>query len=251
MDLREYLRVFRKSWALIVLCSILGVAGGALVFGLIPVKYTSTADLYVSVRTTSGDTANELLSGTYYASQVVTSYLDVVTSAAVLDQVINDNDLPFTKDELAEMVGVNSPEGTVLISIRVTDLDAARAATIANAVSDVFESVVENELEATNVDGESRVEIQLIDPAVPSVDRDGWGMPTFIALGLIVGFLVGLGVALCVSLLDTRTHSVEDLKQITDAPMLGAIPSNQNDDERRLIMIGAPTSAGAEAIRKL
>ena len=105
MELRDYVRILHKHWVLIVACLLLGVAAAAAYSIVVTPKYVATTELYVSVR--SGDSAvtGDLVQGTNFARQAVTSYVDVVDSAIVLDRVIGELQLDTSSAELGVAVG--------------------------------------------------------------------------------------------------------------------------------------------------
>src|SRR5699024_12344578 len=54
-------------------------------------------------------------------------------------------------------------------------------------------------------------------------------------LGLLVGLFAGLGLAILTAVLDTRVHSVRDIKQITAVPVVGRIPHDPTIDSDPLV----------------
>src|SRR5690606_9548990 len=103
-----------KNWILILVLTVVGVGGGAGYAFLQEPKYVATTQLYVSVRT-SGAATGDLVQGTTFARQMVTSYVDIVDTALVLDPVIEELGLNQTSFELGERVTATTPLNTVLI----------------------------------------------------------------------------------------------------------------------------------------
>ena len=112
MELRDYVRILHKNWILILILLVLGLAGGAGYAALQAPKYVASTQLYVSVRT-EGAATGDLVQGTTFARQMVTSYVDVVNTALVLDPVIDELGLDTT------VAGLASREG-----VRIDDADA-------------------------------------------------------------------------------------------------------------------------------
>jgi hypothetical protein len=90
VELRDYIRILRKNWILIVACALLGVAAASAVSIAATAKYVSSTELYVSVRSGSESATAELVQGTSFARQAVTSYVSIVNSARVLTPVIDE-----------------------------------------------------------------------------------------------------------------------------------------------------------------
>lgn len=83
-------------------------------------------------------------------------------------------------------------------------------------------------------------------PVSPKPARNG-------ALGLAVGLVFGLGMALLYEYLDNTIKSSEEAEQLYGAPVLGLIPAEkfEKDEGRRLTIIQHPGSPAAEAYRVL
>ena len=86
MDLREYLRVLRRRWLLIVACLLLGTAIGALIIIRSTPQYASTARLFVS--TPSSDANAQAYQGGLFSQQRVTAYADLIKGSTVAEKVI-------------------------------------------------------------------------------------------------------------------------------------------------------------------
>ena len=247
MDPREYLRILHKHWVLVVVCVLLGIAAAAAYSVVVTPKYVATAELYVSVR--SGDSAatGDLVQGTNFARQAVTSYVDVVDSAIVLDRVIEELQLTDrTRRELATQVEAASPLNTVLIEISVTDSDPELAAEIANSTGRNFADVVVNELEKPEGEAPSLVRIETIQPADVPTAPSSPNVPLNLALGGLIGLALGIGIAVLRSVLDTRIHSLRDIEHVTDRPLLGGIALDPEASKRPLIVHADPRNPRAE-----
>lgn len=74
-----------------------------------------------------------------------------------------------------------------------------------------------------------------------------------IGLGLIVGLLLGSLIALLLEKMDERIKSVEDLKKLSDLPVLGIFPNTKVRGRGRqaVLVTENPNSAMAEAFRSL
>jgi len=251
VELRDYLRIIHKNWILIVAFSLLGVAAASTVSIVATPKYVSSTELYVSVRSGVDSATSELVQGTSFARQAVTSYVSIVNSARVLEPVIDDLGLDVTSQQLAARVTAGSPLNTVLIQISVTDDDPVMAANIANSVGENFIDVVVNVLEKPEGDGASMVKIETVQPALPAAKPASPNVPLNLVLGLLVGLAVGIGTAVLRTVLDTRIHSSHDVELVTDKPLLGGISFDPDAQKRPLVVHVDPRSPRAESFRTL
>ena len=248
MELQDYLRIFRKNWVLILVSTLI-ITGAAAAWSMIQTpKYQATSQLYVSVRT--GDASvGDLSQGTNFVRSAVTSYVDVVGTAIVMDQVSEELGGALSPAELASAVSASSPTNTVLINISATDSDPEQAALIANTTSAVFADVVTNQLERPSEGAPARVQVDVVQPAQvpggaisPNVTRN-------LALGFMLGLMLGLGLAVLRSVLDTKIRTRQDVASITDDPVLGRIVFDPDSTTRPLLVQDDPTSPRAEAFR--
>ena len=251
MELRDYLRILHKNWIIIVALSLLGIAAASTVSIVATPKYVSSTELYVSVRSGVDSATSELVQGTSFARQAVTSYVSIVNSARVLEPVIDDLGLDVTSQQLAARVTAASPLNTVLIQISVTDDDPVMAANIANSVGENFIDVVVNALEKPEGGGASMVKIETVEPALPAAKPASPNVPLNLVLGLLVGLAVGIGTAVLRTVLDTRIHSSHDVELVTDKPLLGGISFDPDAQKRPLVVHVDPRSPRAESFRTL
>lgn len=251
MELRDYIRILHKSWAFIIAATLLGVGLAAVASLLETPQYQAKTQLYVSVRSDSSATG-ELVQGTNFARQIVASYVDVVRTSVVLEPVIEELGLDITPAELAETVSASSPLNTVLINISATSTDPQQAADIANATGQSFAQVVQTQLEGDGKDAQSSiVRLTTTQPAVASETPTSPNTKMNLALGFLLGLALGVGVAVLRSVLDTRIHSLHDIEQITEKPLLGGIAFDPDTKERPLIVHADPRNPRAESFRSL
>ncbi|MDH6235367.1 polysaccharide biosynthesis tyrosine autokinase [Cryobacterium sp. CG_9.6] len=251
MELKDYVRILHKSWILILASVLFGIAAAAGAAIATTPTYIASTQLYVSVQAADGAATGELLQGTSFARQAVVSYVDVVNSAIVLDEVITELNLDLTAAELAETITSASPLNSVLIDVSVTNSDPQLAAQIANSVGQNFSKIVVNQLEKPNGETVSPVKIATIQPAIMPTAPASPNVPLNIALGLLVGLAVGLGLAVLRSVLDTRIHALHDIELVTDSPMLGGITNDPEARLRPLVVHSDPKNPRAESFRAL
>lgn len=251
LELRDYIRILRKNWLLILLAAVLGTAGAGAFSLLSTPLYQASTTLYVSVRSASESGVSELTQGGSYARSQVLSYADVIGSAVVLERVVEDLKLDMTVAELAEMVSASSPADTVLLEIDVTGPDAGQAAAIADSVGANFSEVVSKVLEPAEAGGTSPVQVSTIEPATAPLEPVSPNTTRNLALGLLLGLMAGVGLAVLRFALDTHIRSPQDVERLTDAPVLAGIVDDPKAERHRLIVHESPRSVRAESFRSL
>ena len=68
--------------------------------------------------------------------------------------------------------------------------------------------------------------VEIVDKAVPSARPVRPNKPLNIALGIIIGLVVGVGLAFFIEYLDTSVKTIDDVERSLQCPVLGVIPQN-------------------------
>src|SRR5258705_4857078 len=88
--------------------------------------------------------------------------------------------------------------------------------------------------------------VQIVDRGVQGSRPVRPNKPLNIALGIIIGLVVGVGLAFFIEYLDTSVKTIDDVERSLQAPVLGVIPQNVG-----LLVEEGPESPHAEAYRVL
>ena len=81
----------------------------------------------------------------------------------------------------------------------------------------------------------------------------GKQLKQYAVLGVGLGAILGIGLALLRDSLDSQLHSADDVAAVLELPLLAHIPPppRQLERERKLVMVADPTSWSGEAFRRL
>ena len=248
MELKDYIRVIRKRWQIIVAVMLVVLAGAALATTLSPKVYEAQTRLFVS--TAAGGDSNDLMAGSSFTQQRVKSYADVITTPNVLDPVISSLGINTTAARLGAQITATVPLDTVIIEVAVTNTNPRVAAQVADAVGRQFTKTVAD-LESVTKGQPSPVKVTVVSaPTVPTAPISP--KPTRnLALGVVLGLLLGLGLALLRDLLDTTIKGEKDCAEVSDVPVIGGIAFDPEASKNPLIVQADPHSPRAEAFRTL
>jgi polysaccharide biosynthesis transport protein len=249
VELRQYLRVLRAHWVLIVLSVVVCTAAAVGVAATRTPTYQAETQLFVTARPSAED-AGATYQASVFSQERVLSYVQMVSSPAILEPVIDELELQEATGELAGKIHASVPTGTVLLNITVADESPRQAAAIAEAVARQFSAFV-SRLETPAGASVSRVTViptkLAAVPAGPSSPR----RPVYAALGLLFGIVLGVGGAFVREALDRRIRTEDDASSAADAPVLASVAERGGSKVRPLVVSIEPASRRAEAYRRL
>ncbi|WP_229074096.1 polysaccharide biosynthesis tyrosine autokinase [Actinoplanes sp. DH11] len=249
MSLAELLHAVRVRWIIVLITVVAGLGVAAGVSWRQPERYEAGTQLFVSMTLRGTASSSQLAQGSDFTRERVKSYADIVNSPLVLDAVRERLGLPLTTEELASMIEVSSPLDTVLLDIRVTDTSKERARQIASALGTEFPRFVDR-LELPSGAVVSPVKVSVSGPATVRTDPVSPSWPMNLAVGLLLGLVAGIGYAVVRQLTDRTIRSQDQAAQLTEIPVLGAVPADSMMKTRPLIIDDGATPR-AEAFRQL
>lgn len=218
IDLTE---LFMALWSKLHIIIMAGVLAALIAFVgtsfFVTPKYTSETKVYVLTRadSTAGITYNDLQTG----AQLTQDYMELVTSRPVLEQTIAVLNLDKTPEELKNMISVNTPEGTRILSITVQSEDPKEAKEIADAVRDSASVQI---TEIMDVDAVNTVEEGNLptNPSSPSVKK-------ILVLGAMLGLVLAMGIIVLICILDDTIKTPDDVEHYLGLNTLTSIPLSE------------------------
>jgi len=248
VEIRDYLRILRNRWKLITAMLALGVLA-ALAFSLLTTpKYAASTQLFVS--TTGQESTTAAYQGGLFSQQRVTSYSELIQGQQVAQRVVDTLKLPVGAAQVASEVSVNVKTDTVILGVTVTDPSPERARDIANALSQQFTQLV-TELETPQGSTSAAAKVTVVQqaslpttPVVPQTTRN-------IALGAVVGLLLGIGLAVLRDRLDNTVKDRREVVEATQAAVIGTVPFDSDRPKHPLASFGEGHSSSAEAYRQV
>lgn len=227
VSLEDLLKLTRRRIGTILLFMLLGIVGAAGVLWVTPVTYTASSTAYVRVATPSGG-ASEANANVYYAasqlaSQKVKAFVPVFTTETVAKGVIDKLGLSMAPETLARRVKATNSPNSLTIDVSATADSAEDARRIADEV------VTQADRQISILEGkDSPVEVVLLSPSSLSSVEAHPSKPRYLTIGLVVGLLMGYGVAMARTLLDRRIRTAEDIENVFGVPLLGVVPKSSS-----------------------
>lgn len=248
MNLHDSLKVLRTRWVTVLITTVVTVLLAGLYTAMKTPLYQASTRLFVS--TSAGQSASELYQGNRLSQDRVLSYTELLMGETLAQRTIDKLDLDASASGLKEKVTAEAKPDTVLIDVDVLDESPVRARDIANALSDEFVVMV-RELETP--DPGARPDARVIveqratipqSPSVPNPARNLLG-------GLLLGMLLGVGLAVVRDMLDRSVKTREVFEEVTKVGLAGSIPIDKDRRREAAIAFETNRTGTAEAFRKL
>ncbi len=249
MSLQSLLQLARRRWHVLLVVPVLTVCAALGVSALMTPEYESRTTLFVSATPTASG-ASDLLQGNNFTQARVRSYVDLVTTDAVLGPVIAAQQLDTSVGSLSSRVSSSSPLDTVLIDVRVVDASPEQAAVLADAVAASLVDVV-TELESPADGQPSSVRLSVVEGAQVTADPVSPQPVVNALLGLALGLGLAVGLVVAWDALDTKIRTAEQASVALDAPVLSAMHASPEMDRRWMVTQDKGFSSQAEALRRL
>ncbi|TVT28905.1 capsule biosynthesis protein [Salinicoccus cyprini] len=216
LNLEDILEVIKKNLAMIIALVLLfgSIAAFATAFLMTP-QYEANTQILVSQSHNSEVAVDN--QNIQASLQLINTYRDIIKSPTVLDDVVANLNLEQSTSALSEQITVNNQDQSQVVTVTVSDASPENAETIANEVANVFQQRV---TEVMNVDN-----VSILAPADIGEDPSPVSPQPLInvAIGMILGALLGLGIAFLREFLDKRVKTEEEIQKHLDLPVLGTI----------------------------
>jgi capsular exopolysaccharide synthesis family protein len=248
VELKDYLRVLRMRWRLITVVALLAVAAATMVSLLTTPVYQSNVKFFVRAANSDGSIANAY-TGSLFTQQRVKSYKEFITSPTVTEAVVARVGIEgLTPEQVASKLSADANLDTVNLNLHGTDRDPLRAQQITQVAAETFQEYV-GTLEGSGA-SVSPVALDIVLPA--NVGQQIAPRPKLnLALGLLVGLALGVGLAVLREVLDTRVKSPADLTERFKIPTLSVVGLHPQAKDQPLIVRDDQHSPRAEAFRRL
>ena len=219
IDLAQLFRaLLKKAWVILLTAAIF--AGLALTYTqlFITPLYKARALMYVNNKAISiGETKVGISSGDLVASQsLVDTYTIILKTRSTLEEVIEEEGLDYTYEELLPMIEAAAVDSTEVFYIEVTSDDPREAEQIANALARILPEKISAIVEGTSV--------RIVDSAVEPAHKASPSRTKNTILGGLIGFVLACGAVAVLQVMDDEIHTSDYLLQNYDIPVLAVIP---------------------------
>ena len=222
LSIEEIIGIIFKKWWIVLLSFIIG---GVLAFTYTEVfispVYVSKGTLYVNNKGIPGMMPNVETSinanDLSVALKLVDTYTVILKSNRFMEIVSEKIDLPYTYNQLRDMVSLKGVNETEVLEVSVAAGNPEHAKMIAQAVLENSKAEIVRVVEAGSV--------KIVDDASTPISPSSPNKRANTLIGMILGIVISVGLMLIVELLDVSVKNEEDLVINYGIPVVGSIPS--------------------------
>src|SRR5215212_4033825 len=216
--LSDLARVARKRlWViLLVVAVVVGVAVGASLWQT--PKYEASTKLLVGQKQGNGQDTN--LGGAVTGLQALTQTMIIaINTRPVAEEAIRRLGLEMSPDELLNNLTIEQIESSQFIQLSYTDTDPQRAKQVVNTVGEESSARISAASATANNITATVYEKAIVPdtPVSPDLLRN-------CILAVVLGLMLGIGLALLMEYLDYSWRSPEEVEQISGVPTFATIP---------------------------
>ena len=158
-----------------------------------------------------------------FSQKLTKTYTELAKSDLVIEQVISSLSLNQTSDELRKMMTISGVQDTPVIKLSIVAKDNILAKDIANKTVQVMQQV------SLQFEGFDNIEVLDVaqTPDIPS----GPNRILYVAIGIILGGILGVGIIFIVELVDRSIKTPDDIERKLGLRTLAIIPDYQMESE--------------------
>lgn len=224
IDLFEVFQViWHWLWLIVLVALACGTAAYAFSKFVLPEEFESTTKIYVLDKSGAGGTNSQsTYSDLQVGMQLTKDYVELIKSRTVLEAVMKDNhlDQTYTYEQFAEMVNVQTPADTRIVTITVTNHDPALAQKLAD---DIRKRSGELIIKTMQIDAVNTYEKANYPDrkSAPSCGR--WAV-----VAALIGALAVSAVVIARYLLDDTIKTSDDVEKYLGLSNLALIPFDES-----------------------
>ena len=227
ISLQEIFKLLKKKAVLIASMFFVGIGLSALItFFVITPKYSAGAQLIATSKNTDSVSTDNINSNL----MMINTYKDFIKGRVVTEAASKElaKEIGFTgtSEDVKNMINVEQTQSSQMFTIVVTSENPKEAATVANVVANIFKDEAGEYTDADKVSVISEAETPK-NPVSPNKTVN-------LALGGILGIIIGVGLALLSQLFNRTIKSTDFVTENLGISILGQIPLMDGKDIKDL-----------------
>ncbi|SIS62957.1 YveK family protein [Salimicrobium flavidum] len=210
MDVSGFLKVMKRRYV-----SILSVTMGVFLLSVVVSMFVMKPTYEVNENLVIGNlNKTEEYSETQQLNMLLASTIDFIKSPSVLNEVSRESGL--SSEQINEMIIIRNTEDSQIINVIVRDENPETAEVVSGLIA---KTTVDK---MTSVFGVQDI-VALDDPTENSQVQQVGGVLLNLSIGLVVGLLAGIGVAMFREHTDDSLQTSKEIEALLGVPLLGEI----------------------------
>ncbi|MDN5372931.1 MAG: protein tyrosine kinase modulator [Carnobacterium sp.] len=221
-DISELLNVLKKNIVMIISLGLIGlILSSVYTLFIVTPQYSASTQLLVNEKNNDGSSieATDITKNL----QMISTYTELIKGPAILNGVQENLESNLTTNQLADKISITSPEGALVFLVTVTDSDPYKAAEMANAVAETFQSEIGTIMNSVD-------NVAIAYKAVPNVNPISPNIPLNLILGLLVGGMLGIGISFLREFMDKTIKDSATVYELSKWNNLGEIHEITEED---------------------
>ncbi len=221
IDLGYLFEILKKHLVMLIIVGIIcGIGGFCFSNFLIPKKYESHAMLYVENNQQTAESVN--INDINAAQKLVNTCQIIFKSGTMLDNLIANLDLPYTKEQLDAMITATAVNNTEVLKLTVEGYNAMEAATIVNELVELSQQEFKRVIKSGS--------IEVIDYGEVNADPSSPNIIMITAAALVAGVALAYIFVLIRDMMDVAVKTTDNLAQMYDVPVFAEICDFDNSN---------------------
>ncbi|MGP4060965.1 YveK family protein [Halobacillus sp. H74] len=225
ISLKEIFEVLKKRiWLILGLAAGAAIISAAITLFVLTPTYEASTQFIVNQSQEQSENSPYDINDIKTNVELINTYNVIIQSPRILDAVVEELELNMTSGDLSNKLQVANAEQSQVVNVTVTDPDPQRAAEIANTTVNVFKEEIPQLMSVDNVNVLSSANVgSNPSPVSPNTVLN-------IAIALVVGLMVGVGIAFLLEYLDNTIKSETDIEESLGMPVLGVVSTITEND---------------------
>ena len=220
IDLLHLIKLVLRKWLLVgVITSVVALLVAGYAFFMLEDTYTANSSMLVQAQDTETSDYQNLLTG----QRLVDTYKEIAKSNRVLEELSANTGDELSVASLRDMITVSSVNDTLIVKLSVETENAELSSLIANEAVSIVQEL------STEFNGLQEVEV--LDIAQTPSGPSGPNRILYVAVGILLGGMLGVGYVLIIEFMDKHIRSPKDIEQHLGLRVLGTIPDYDMGEE--------------------
>lgn len=225
IDLKDYIKIIRKRLWLITLFVVISCVATAIIsFYFLKPTYEASTKLIVN-KSDQRQMEQLDLNAINLNLRLIDTYKEIMKTSRIMDKVVAQHpEFGLTSEQLSKRIKVSSVNNSQVMTLVIQDRSYSLAASMVNAISDIFIEEIPLILTLDNVSVLEKAKTDITPaPVKPNPKLN-------VAISFVLSLMVALGISFLLEYFDDTIKTEEDVRQYLGLPTLSMIMKIKDED---------------------